>query len=134
MPASLQAAAWLAAVLPAAAIAQPAPKAAGKAETKAEAKPQTKPEPKDSAPTRTSAEAIEKAKEALAAGKVEDAMGFLQEAGRKNPLLPPARLLLARMFLGAGAEQARNARMLLEQAAAENPDHPDVYLTLASVA
>lgn len=61
--------------------------------------------------------------------KEEDAYKKLQEAVAKNPNLPPARVMLHRMYLSSG--RAVDARRALELAAVENPDHPDVYITFA---
>ncbi|MFT3878676.1 MAG: tetratricopeptide repeat protein [Gemmatales bacterium] len=61
--------------------------------------------------------------------KEDEAYKKLQEAVAKNDKLPPARLMMHRMYLSAG--RAVDARRTLEQAAVENPDHPDIYITLA---
>src|SRR4051812_1876949 len=80
-------------------------------------------------------EEIEKAGEALAKGKADEAYKLLQEAVKKNPTLPPARLMLARLYLSVEQEQAqRVGRSILEMAAAETPDHPEVYLTNGQIA
>jgi Tfp pilus assembly protein PilF len=80
-------------------------------------------------------EEIEKAGEALAKGKADEAFKLLQEAVKKNPTLPPARLMLARLYLSVNQEQAQRAgRAILEAAAAETPDHPEVYLTNGGIA
>jgi uncharacterized protein HemY len=64
---------------------------------------------------------------------VDEAVKFLHEAVRKHPDLPPAPLMMARLFLATrdGKPQGRSA---LERAVAEHPDHPEVYLTLGTVA
>lgn len=62
-------------------------------------------------------------------GKEEEAYKKLQEAASKNDKLPPARLMMHRMYLSAG--RAVDARRAIEQAAVENPDHPDIYITFA---
>jgi tetratricopeptide (TPR) repeat protein len=74
----------------------------------------------------------EKGVELFRAGKVDEALAALQAAARANPKLPPARVTLSSLYL-----QAQNgvaARQALEQAAAEDPKHPDVYLLNASYA
>jgi uncharacterized protein (TIGR02996 family) len=76
---------------------------------------------------------IEKAGAALQRGEMDEAYKLLQEAVRKNPSLPPARLMLARLLL-ATRDGQRQGRAILEQAVVENPDHPEVYLTLGSIA
>jgi tetratricopeptide (TPR) repeat protein len=78
-------------------------------------------------------EEIEKAGAALQKGQIDEAYKLLQEAVKKKPDLPPARLMLARLFL-ASKEGQQHGRTLFEQAAAENPDHPEVYLTNGSQA
>src|SRR6478609_3677657 len=77
-------------------------------------------------------EEIEKAGEKLMRGQMDEAYKLLQEAVRKKPDLPPARLMLARLFL-ASKEGHQQGRAFLEQAVAEHPDHPEVYLTCASL-
>src|SRR5438128_1355115 len=80
-------------------------------------------------------EEIEKAGEAIMKGKPDEAFKLLQEAAKKNPTLPPPRIMLARLYIFNNDEQARRVgRGVLETAAAENPDHPYVYLTAAEVA
>src|SRR5947209_5072981 len=67
-------------------------------------------------------EEIEKAGEALSKGKADEAYKLLQEAVKKNPTLPPARLMLARLYLSVNDERVRQqGRGILEMAAAETP-------------
>jgi len=77
-------------------------------------------------------EEIKKAKAALLKGQIDESYKFLVEATKKDPDLPPARFMLAKML-----SQVRNmgavARAHLEQAAAENPDHPILYLQNAEI-
>lgn len=61
--------------------------------------------------------------------KEEEAYKKLVEACSKNDKLPPARLMMHRMYLSAG--RAVDARRTIELAAVENPDHPDIYITFA---
>lgn len=61
--------------------------------------------------------------------KEEEAYKKLLEAAAKNDKLPPARLMMHRMYLSAG--RAAEARRAIELAAVENPDHPDIYITFA---
>jgi tetratricopeptide (TPR) repeat protein len=75
---------------------------------------------------------IEKAEASFRKGAFDEAYTLLQAAVKKNPQLPPARLQLALLFLRANEGKA--FRSLLEVAAAENPDHPDVYLNNGSIA
>src|SRR5262249_55237957 len=77
-------------------------------------------------------EEIDKAKAALQKGQIDQAYQFLVEATKKDPDMYPARVLLAKML-----SQVRNmgslARAHLEQAAAENQDHPIIYLQNAEI-
>jgi len=72
---------------------------------------------------------VDEAAKLFQAAKEEEAYKKLQEAVAKNPNLPPARLMMHRMYLAAG--RAVDARRALELAAVENPDHPDIYITFA---
>jgi tetratricopeptide (TPR) repeat protein len=77
-------------------------------------------------------EEVEKAKAALQKGQIDKAYEFLVEATKKDADMWPARFMLAKML-----SQVRNmgslARAHLEQAAAENPDHPIIYLQNAEI-
>jgi tetratricopeptide (TPR) repeat protein len=66
----------------------------------------------------------------LQQGKYDEAYKQIQEAKRKYPILPPPRLTLFRMMHKVNPKVSRP---ILEQAAAEEPEHPEVFLTLASV-
>jgi len=72
---------------------------------------------------------VDEAANLFKAGKPDEAYAKLQEAVAKNDKLPPARLMLYRMYLAAN--RAADARRTLEQASVENPDHPDIYITFA---
>jgi tetratricopeptide (TPR) repeat protein len=78
-------------------------------------------------------ETLEKAKETYLKGNFDEAYKLLEEAVKKDRNLPPARLLFARLLLQT-QNMAANGKAVLEQAAAENPDHPEIYLSLASLA
>lgn len=78
-------------------------------------------------------EDIEKAGAALQRGQIDEAFKALQEASKKNPTLPPPRLMLARLFLNT-KEGQQQGRAYLEQAAGEFPDDPRIYITNAVVA
>lgn len=98
---------------------QPAPKAdTPKAET-----------PK--AATATTGE-LDGAMEKVRAGKLDEALELIKTRALKHPEWPPARLMLARLLFAS--EQQQMARRVLEQAAADSPDHPEVFLTMGSVA
>jgi len=77
-------------------------------------------------------EEIDKAVAALQKGQVDAAYQHLVEATKKNPDLPPARFMLAKI-LSQVQNMGAVARATLEQAAAENPDHPVVYLQNAEI-
>jgi tetratricopeptide (TPR) repeat protein len=74
----------------------------------------------------------QKAREAFAAGKFDDALKSLQAATKTNPLLAPPKVVLSRWFLESG--HGEQARIMLEQAASDDPSHPEVLLTNASFA
>lgn len=75
---------------------------------------------------------IEKATEVFQKGQVDEAFNLLKEAVKKNPALPPARLMLARFFFASN--QLAAGRSVLEAAAVETPDHPEIYLSNGSLA
>lgn len=80
----------------------------------------------------TKPDEVIKAESLFREGKTAEAFAKLQEALKKHPELPPARLLLARLQFAAN--QPGPARQSLEQVAVEVPYHPDVFLTNASQA
>ncbi len=69
---------------------------------------------------------------AFAAGKIDDALQILIQAAKSNPNAMPPKVVLARWFAEAG--QGPQARLMLEQAAQEDPKHPEVFLTNAHFA
>lgn len=69
----------------------------------------------------------QKAREAFKEGKFDDALKALQAAAKANPAMSPPRLILSRWFLET--ERGSQARVMLEQAAAEDPLHPEILLT-----
>jgi len=64
--------------------------------------------------------------------KFDEAFAMIQEEAAKHPEWAPPRLILARLLFAT--DQAGLARRALEQAAADAPDYPDVYLTFGSLA
>lgn len=74
----------------------------------------------------------QKAKEAFLAGKLDDALKILQAVAKANPAASPAKVVAARWCVETN--NGPQARLLIEQAAAEDPAHPDVLLTNASFA
>lgn len=120
-------AAWLAVAALAAPGSPQAPPTTPAAET-----PTTPPaEPGEGAARKPSAEE-EKAAALIRAGKPDDALAELRKAAKANPLLPPPRVQLADLYIQAGQPQA--ARGQIERAAVEDPGHPAVYLSNASMA
>ena len=74
----------------------------------------------------------DRAVELFKAGKLEEALAALQAAARANPKLPPARVTLSGLHYQSGNGPA--ARVALEVAAVDDPEHPDVYLLNADYA
>jgi tetratricopeptide (TPR) repeat protein len=74
----------------------------------------------------------QKAREAFVSGKFDEALKLLQSAAKANPAGMPPKVTMSRWFLEA--KKGREARVLLEQAAADDPAHPDVLLTNAMYA
>jgi tetratricopeptide (TPR) repeat protein len=75
---------------------------------------------------------VDEAAKLFGENKVEEAYKKLQQAASKNDKLPPARLMLYRMYLSRN--MAADARRTIELAATENPEHPDIYITFALLA
>jgi tetratricopeptide (TPR) repeat protein len=69
-------------------------------------------------------------------GDFEGAANLLREAGKKNPDLPPAQVILARMFLQSNlqAEGRAEARRRLERAVVEDRNDPSAYMMLGDLA
>jgi tetratricopeptide (TPR) repeat protein len=62
-------------------------------------------------------------------GDLEKCLEEFRKAGKANANLPPAKVMLANLFLESRTQNAgANARELIESAAAEDPRHPDIYL------
>jgi Tfp pilus assembly protein PilF len=72
------------------------------------------------------------AKEAFLAGKLDEALKALQAAAKTNRSLAPPKAILAQWCVET--QQGQQARILVEQAVAEDPTHPQVLLTNASFA
>lgn len=83
-------------------------------------------------PAPAKSEELQQAEEAFRKGQFDDALAKLREAAKKNPALSPPRLILARMF--AAANQGQPARLNLELALTEAPDHPECYVQNGTVA
>ncbi len=63
---------------------------------------------------------------------VDEAYKLLQEAVKKKPDLPPARIMLVRLMMRI-QEYHQQVRGVLELAAKEEPAHPEVYITNATL-
>jgi tetratricopeptide (TPR) repeat protein len=87
--------------------------------------------PKDAPKTAPAADE-QKAKEAFLAGKLDDALVHLRAAAKANPAMSPPKVVAARWCVETG--NGPQARLLIEQAATDDPAHPDVLLTNASFA
>jgi Flp pilus assembly protein TadD len=87
-------------------------------------------------PAAKAADSGEKELEAAAAkareGRLDEAISLIKEKAAKHPDWSPAQVILARMLVRFN--QVPAGRRALEQAAVEAPEHPDVYLTLGSIA
>lgn len=75
--------------------------------------------------------AIQSASREARAGRVEEALRLIRQEAPKHPEWSPSRIILARLLFAAG--QGPAGRLELERAAAEMPDHPDVYLSFGEV-
>jgi tetratricopeptide (TPR) repeat protein len=75
---------------------------------------------------------IEAAAATFRLGKLDEAKQQLEAAVAKDKTLPPADALLA--LLCFSANQNQQGRMLLERAAAQGPEHPDIYLLFGQIA
>lgn len=84
-------------------------------------------DPKNPPKTDPPATDEQKAREAFAAGKFDDALKLLQSATKNNAAAMPPKVTMSRWFLEA--KKGSDARVLIEQAATEDPAHPDVLLT-----
>ena len=76
--------------------------------------------------------AIADALELLKTGKVDEGRAKLAEAAKKNPGLPPASMMLARILFAANQVPAGRAE--LEKCVLDSPKDPDAYLYLADIA
>lgn len=84
------------------------------------------------APTQpTRSDELDVAAQMVKDGRFEDALKKIEEAVKKNPALSPPKLILARIVYQVLPSQARQ---FLEAAAADTPNHPDIYLTLGDIA
>jgi tetratricopeptide (TPR) repeat protein len=77
-------------------------------------------------------EELDKANDSFTRGQYDQTLELLKQANKKHPILPPPRLMLARLFLIKG--QLGLARSVLERGAAEYPDYPGAYTTFGNLA
>ncbi len=75
-----------------------------------------------------SAAALESAIQKFQQGQFNDARAALDQARRQDPRLPSTDVLLAKLF--SLAQRREVALAMLEQAAINTPDEPDIYLLL----
>jgi tetratricopeptide (TPR) repeat protein len=75
---------------------------------------------------------LDRALESFRRQERDRALESLRAACKKNPGLPPAPLMLARLYLAQN--QLGAGRAALETAAAEGPDYPGTYLAFGSLA
>ncbi|MEJ7637648.1 MAG: tetratricopeptide repeat protein, partial [Singulisphaera sp.] len=65
-------------------------------------------------------------------GEERQALEALAAAVKKDPKLPPAKLMLARILLAAG--KSPRGRVVLEEAVVEGPRHPGGYVLFGNIA
>lgn len=88
--------------------------------------------PEATVPQTKAAASLDEALGRFREGKIDDCLRLLRSAAWLQPELPPGRLMLARLFLGAN--RIPEARANLEQTAAEHPDDPGTYLSFGQLA
>ncbi len=74
----------------------------------------------------------EKAREAFLAGKLDEAVKALAAAAKNDPNIAPPKVILAQWSVQV--QQGQQARILIEEAAAEDSTHPQVFLANAGFA
>lgn len=78
---------------------------------------------------------LESAWEALQRGDGDKTLTELEAAKAKNPSLPPARVMLARLLFAANRQELANlALQSLERAVVDDPGQPECYILLGNVA
>lgn len=75
---------------------------------------------------------MEQAVESFRQAKFDDTLQSLVAAAEQNANLPPAKVMLARMFVVTG--NGSYAKSLMEQAAVENPANADLFLLFGEIA
>ena len=84
----------------------------------------------------TNIDEIEKAGQAIANGRIDDARKLLTEATARHPDLPPAWMTLIRLYKATHPKLANDKvyRSILEDAVRDSRSHPSAVLELASLA
>jgi RNA polymerase sigma factor (sigma-70 family) len=79
---------------------------------------------------------IEKAGQAVADGRIDDARKLLREAAKMHPDSPPAWMMLIRLYKSTHPKLANDKvfRSIVENAIDESRNHPEAMLELASLA
>jgi tetratricopeptide (TPR) repeat protein len=77
-------------------------------------------------------EEVDKAVEAFQRHEYEQALTLLKAAAKKRPDLTPPRIILAKLFFMDN--QAPAGRTALEQAAVDEPEHPEIYVIFGKLA
>lgn len=75
---------------------------------------------------------LAEAKKLYAAKDVKGSLAGLEKAAKKYPELPPAKVMLGTIHLRAN--NAASGKAAFDEAARENPNHPEPYLALADLA
>lgn len=75
---------------------------------------------------------LDEARKKMAAGDAEGALAAIAAVTEKNPDLAPASLLFAGLLFQNG--QMAAGRTVMERAAVESPDHPEVYSSFGRLA
>lgn len=75
---------------------------------------------------------MESAVDSFRQGKIQDSLQSLVAAEQANAQLPPAKVMLARMFLATG--NGLQAKLVMEEAAVASPKSPDVFLLFGEIA
>lgn len=82
--------------------------------------------------TAKAASELQEAFKSFQKGQIDECFDILQTAAKAQTNLPPARLMLARLFLAA--KRIPQGRAHLEQAVSEKPEYPGTYLTFGQLA
>src|SRR5262245_32593058 len=75
---------------------------------------------------------LDRALESFRRREYDQTLDLLEAATKKHATLPPARLMLARLFLSNN--QVRQGRAALEQVVVEHPEYPGIYTCFGTLA